>query len=95
LLLDSTTSVETIVDPKDAAETAGLRYVTDARPGIRRRKSGKGFAFACADGSKLTELDVLKRIKLHASHARIASVGLSWRRSNQENCHSWNGGAYH
>jgi DNA topoisomerase-1 len=63
LLLDSTTSVETIVDPKDAAETAGLRYVTDARPGIRRRKSGKGFAYARADGTKLTEPDILRRIK--------------------------------
>jgi DNA topoisomerase-1 len=63
LLLDLTTSVETIVDPKDAAETAGLRYVTDARPGIRRRKSGKGFAYARADGTKLTEPDILRRIK--------------------------------
>jgi len=62
-LFDSTLVVETIVDPKDAAETAGLRYVTDARPGIRRRKSGKGFTYARADGSKLTELDVLRRIK--------------------------------
>jgi DNA topoisomerase-1 len=61
--LDSTTNVETIVDPKDAAETAGLRYVTDARPGIRRRKSGNGFMYARADGSKLTESDVFRRIK--------------------------------
>jgi DNA topoisomerase-1 len=62
-LLDSASGVETIVDPKDAAETAGLRYVTDARPGIRRRKSGKGFVYSRADGSKLTESNVLQRIK--------------------------------
>src|SRR4029079_18124022 len=64
-LLDSPASVEieTIVDPKGAAETAGLRYVTDARPGIPRRKSGKGFTYARADGSKLTEPEVLQRIK--------------------------------
>lgn len=62
-MLDSTAGVQTIVDPKDAAETAGLRYVTDARPGIRRRKSGKGFTYTRADGSKLTERDVLRRIK--------------------------------
>jgi DNA topoisomerase-1 len=61
LLLESDT-VETIVDPKDAAESAGLRYVTDARPGIRRKKAGTGFSYMRADGSKLTEKDVLKRI---------------------------------
>jgi DNA topoisomerase I len=52
----------TIVDPKDAAEWVGLRYVSDTRPGIHRRKSGKGFSYSRADGSRLTELDV-KRIK--------------------------------
>jgi len=62
-LLDSATDFHTIVDPKEAAETAGLRYVTDARPGIRRKRSGKGFTYARADGSKLTEPDVLRRIK--------------------------------
>jgi DNA topoisomerase-1 len=61
--LDSATDVETIVDPKEAAEIAGLRYVTDARPGIRRKRAGKGFTYARADGSKLTELDVLRRIR--------------------------------
>jgi DNA topoisomerase-1 len=61
--LDSATDVETIVDPKEAAEIAGLRYVTDARPGIRRKRAGKGFTYARADGSKLTEPDVLRRIK--------------------------------
>jgi DNA topoisomerase I len=62
-LFDSAADAETIVDPKDAAETAGLRYVTDARPGVRRRKSGKGFTYVRADGSRLTESDVLRRIK--------------------------------
>jgi DNA topoisomerase I len=55
--------VQTAVDPKGAAEAAGLRYVTDARPGIRRRKAGKGFAYTRADGSRLTERDALRRIK--------------------------------
>jgi DNA topoisomerase-1 len=55
--------VQTIVDPKDAAESAGLRYVSDTRPGIRRRKAGSGFAYFRADGSRLTEPDVLGRIK--------------------------------
>jgi DNA topoisomerase IB len=38
-------------------------YVNDARPGIRRRKSGKGFTYTRADGSRLTEPDVLTRIR--------------------------------
>jgi DNA topoisomerase-1 len=62
-LFDSATDVHTIVEPRDAAESAGLRYVSDARPGIRRRKSGKSFTYTRADGSKLTEADVLRRIK--------------------------------
>ena len=63
LLLESSDCGETIVDPRDAAESAGLRYVSDARPGIRRRKIGTGFSYTRADGSKLTEKDVLGRIK--------------------------------
>jgi DNA topoisomerase I len=63
LLLDSSEGVETVVDPRDAAESAGLRYVSDDRPGIRRRKAGTGFTYTRADGSKLSEQNVLKRIK--------------------------------
>jgi DNA topoisomerase I len=63
LLLVSADSAQTIVDSKDAAESAGLRYVSDARPGIRRRKAGKGFSYTRVDGSRLSELDVLRRIK--------------------------------
>jgi DNA topoisomerase I len=63
LLLNSADSTQTIVDPKEAAQSAGLRYVSDARPGIRRSKAGKGFSYTRADGSRLSELDVLRRIK--------------------------------
>jgi DNA topoisomerase-1 len=62
-LPDSSTDAQTIVDPKDAAESAGLRYVSDGRAGIRRRKSGKSFTFKRADGSTLNEPDALQRIK--------------------------------
>ena len=54
LLLESPDNVETIIDPKDAAESAGLRYVSDARPGIGRKTAGTGFSYTRADGSKLT-----------------------------------------
>ena len=41
-------------DPEaaEAAERAGLRYVTDAEPGIRRRRCGQGFAYALPDGTR-------------------------------------------
>ena len=55
--------LQTIVDPRDAAESAGLRYVSDARPGIRRKKAGRGFAYIGADGSTLSNGDALRRIK--------------------------------
>jgi DNA topoisomerase-1 len=43
-MLDLTAS-EAIVDPREAAEFAGLAYVTDERPGIRRRRAGQGFRY--------------------------------------------------
>jgi DNA topoisomerase-1 len=56
-------SVVETIDPKDAAESAGLRYVSDARTGIRRMRSGKGFTYKSADSSKLAAKDALRRIK--------------------------------
>jgi hypothetical protein len=64
LLLDSSDSAaQAIVDPKDAAESVGLRHVSDGRPGIRREKAGSGFTYTRADGSRLTDRNALKRIK--------------------------------
>ena len=63
MLLNSVESAQTTVDTKGAAESVGLRYVSDARPGIGRRKSGKGFSYTRVDGSRLSEPDVLGRIK--------------------------------
>jgi DNA topoisomerase I len=63
LLVDLVDSTRTIIDPKEAAESAGLRYVSDDKPGIRRKKAGKGFTYARADGSRLSEPEVLKRIR--------------------------------
>jgi DNA topoisomerase-1 len=63
LLSDSADGAQAIVDPRNAAEFAGVRYVSDARPGIRRKKVGKGFTYIRADGSKLSEPEALRRIK--------------------------------
>jgi DNA topoisomerase-1 len=62
-LFESGTEAQTVLDPQDAAETAGLRYVSDDRPGIRRRRSGKGFAYTRPDGTKLTDDLIVRRIK--------------------------------
>jgi DNA topoisomerase-1 len=53
----------TIVDAPAAAEQAGLVYVSDEEPGIRRRRSGKGFSFRNPDGSAVKDKDTLARIK--------------------------------
>ena len=63
MLLDPNTSSDNIVDPRDAAETAGLSYVSDEEPGIRRKKSGKGFAYVGPGGKKVEDKATLERIR--------------------------------
>ncbi len=63
MLLDQTPTTENVVDPRDAAETAGLLYVSDEEPGIRRRKSGKGFTYTGPGGKKIDDKATLDRIK--------------------------------
>ena len=50
-------------EPIDAARAASLRYVNDGRPGIRRRKSGRGFSYAGADGATVRDRATLGRIR--------------------------------
>ena len=50
-------------DPVQAAREAGLRHVSDARPGIARKRAGKGFTYTGPDGKKLTDAADLQRIK--------------------------------
>jgi DNA topoisomerase-1 len=47
----------------EAAEVAGLHYVSDSIPGIARRRSGKGFSYTNPDGSPLKDPQVLDRIR--------------------------------
>jgi DNA topoisomerase I len=51
-----------IVDPVEAARAADLRYVSDADPGIRRLKSGRGFTYRGADGRTIRDRSTLARI---------------------------------
>ena len=51
------------VDPEASAKAAGLRYVTDEMPGIRRRLKGKHFEFRLPDGSVLRDDKEIARIR--------------------------------
>ena len=42
------------MDPAESARDAGLRYVTDASPGLSRRRSGRGFVYLDARGRRVT-----------------------------------------
>ena len=51
-----TTTAPTPQDDAEAvAEEAGLRYVTDAEPGIRRRRNGRGFSYRDVDGRPVSK----------------------------------------
>ncbi len=55
--------------PNDATEyiasarAAGLRYVTDASPGIRRCRAGTGFFYLDPQGGRITDPKTIERIK--------------------------------
>jgi DNA topoisomerase-1 len=53
----------TIVDPKEAAESAGLRYVNDEAPGIRRKTHGKSFRYVLPDGKPVKDAATIERIR--------------------------------
>ncbi|MEO6181717.1 MAG: DNA topoisomerase IB [Verrucomicrobiota bacterium] len=55
--------VPIITDPKKSAQVAGLRYVSDEIPGIRRKKSGKNFRYISPQGKAISDLAQIGRIK--------------------------------
>jgi DNA topoisomerase I len=55
--------LEIVTDPVESAKSAGLRYVSDAKPGITRKRWRKGFRYFNADGAQVRELETLARIK--------------------------------
>jgi DNA topoisomerase-1 len=50
-------------DPKEAALAAGLRYVSDASPGITRRRKGVNFAYYDKEGRPIKDPSELKRVR--------------------------------
>ncbi len=50
------------LESRDSAASAGLRYVTDRKPGISRRRVGSGFRYVSPTGAIVRDRDELKRI---------------------------------
>lgn len=47
----------------ESARSAGLRYTTDSKPGIRRRRNGKGFLYIGPHGKPVRDAAELERIR--------------------------------
>jgi len=52
-----------IADPVETTRSAGLRYFTDARPGIQRKRVGRHFRYIGTDGEPIRDPAELQRIK--------------------------------
>ena len=52
-----------VTDVAASAKTAGLRYVCDTGPGIRRIKKGSGFSYIGPDEKPVRDMVMLKRIR--------------------------------
>lgn len=52
-----------VTDPADSAKAAGLRYVSDERPGFTRRRRGKGFVYLDKQGNVIRAEAELARLR--------------------------------
>lgn len=52
-----------LIDPIRSAEEAGLRYISDETPGIRRVRAGRGFSYKNGDNQTVRDPKTLQRIK--------------------------------
>ncbi|MGB7036760.1 MAG: DNA topoisomerase IB, partial [Xanthobacteraceae bacterium] len=52
-----------LVAPQDTAAAAGLKYVSDARPGLTRRRAGRHFRYLDAAGKSVSDKTTLQRIR--------------------------------
>jgi DNA topoisomerase I len=50
-------------DPKDAAQSAGLSYVSDDEKGLRRERAGNSFRYVKANGDPVADEATLERIR--------------------------------
>jgi DNA topoisomerase I len=61
--LDDDNAPPGIVEAREAASDAGLRYVSDEGPGIARRRVGSGFSYRLPAGGAVRDTAVLRRIR--------------------------------
>lgn len=66
-VLDRTTEVAAAIAEE------GLRYVSDASPGYRRKRTGTSFTYYDKDGKRITDKAIVRRIKVdrHSAGLRI------------------------
>src|SRR4051812_43809411 len=60
---DAEALAPTPADPREAAEAAGLVYVSDEDRGIRRERKGEAFEYYKPNGDKVTDEATLERIR--------------------------------
>ncbi len=60
---DTNDQTSIAADPVQSAKLAGLRYVNDLGPGIRRKRAGKHFSYTGLDGRPIRDPEELKRIR--------------------------------
>src|SRR5690348_7627252 len=83
-----------------SAQSAGLRYVSDTSPGIRRKKVGTGLVYLDPNGKIIRDTDVLGRIKSLAippawrdvwicpiAHGHVQATGLDAKGRKQYRYH--------
>ncbi len=68
-------------DLREAAAEAGLSYVDDGRPGLTRRRSGKGFSYKDAKGDPVRDAATLDRIRKLAIPPAYTDVWICPRRN--------------
>jgi DNA topoisomerase-1 len=87
-------------DPLQSAKDAGLRYVTDAKPGFTRKRHGRSFRYFDTEGSPLKDAAVLARIRslvippawkdvwiCPSSNGHLQATGRDARRRKQSRYH--------
>ena len=62
-MLSDDDEIHEVVDPRDAAESAGLSYVNDGAPGLSRHRAGKGFYYRDVAGHKVSDRATIERIR--------------------------------
>ncbi len=75
-MFDPPSDIPAGVDPQEAARSAGLRHVSDGGPGIRRKRTGRGFVYLSPTGARITDPRVIDRLRAIAAPPAWSDVWL-------------------